>query len=39
MVEKISDLLGLGSSCLYYPEKKIKATEDLCALDTPSADP
>ena len=25
--------------CLYYPERKIKAIEDLCSLDTPSADP
>ena len=30
-MEEISDLSGL---CLYYPERKIKATEDLCALDT-----
>ena len=25
--------------CFYYPERKFKATEDLCGLDTPSADP
>ena len=40
MVEEISDLSGLEFViCLYYPERKIKATEDLCMLDTPSADP
>ena len=25
--------------CLYYPERKIKVTEDLCMSDTPPADP
>ena len=38
MVEEISDLPGLSSSYVFTILKE-KATEDLCALDTPSADP
>ena len=38
-VEEISDLSGLSSSYVFtIPKEKIKATEDLCALDTPFAE-
>ena len=37
-LEEISDLSGLSLSYVFTILNEIKATEDLCTLDTPSAD-